>query len=82
MMKFYCNHVDKLGMAAYHETDKPENVKFYERFCHEVIGEESIMGFQDWYLWRSPNGWTSRDKNLGCVTETSNEGHSAGCKNK
>jgi len=54
MMEYYCNHVDKLGMAAYHETDRPENVKFYERFGFQVIGEEMIMDFPNWYMWRSP----------------------------
>ena len=54
MMEYYCNHVDKLGMAAYHETDKPENVKFYERFGFQVIGQETIMDFPSWYMWRPP----------------------------
>ena len=54
-MGYYCNHVDRLGMAAYHEADKPENVKFYERFGFKVIGEELIMNFPNWYMWRSPS---------------------------
>ncbi len=53
LMEYYCNHVDVLGMAAYHETDsRTENVKFYERFGFQVIGEETIMDFPVWYLWR------------------------------
>ncbi|MBU2534971.1 MAG: GNAT family N-acetyltransferase [Chloroflexi bacterium] len=56
MTEYYCNHVDGLGMAAYHETDRPENVKFYERFGFKIIGEELIMNFPNWYMWRSPNG--------------------------
>jgi hypothetical protein len=65
MMEFYCNHIDKLGMAAYHETDMPENVEFYERFGYEVIGKESILGFQNCYLWRSSkNAESSNNKNL------------------
>ena len=52
MMEYYCNHIDESGMAAYHETDRPENVKFYERFGFKVIGEEAILGFPNWYLWR------------------------------
>ncbi|MFC2069116.1 GNAT family N-acetyltransferase [Chloroflexota bacterium] len=55
MMEYYCNHVDSLGMAAYHETDsRPENVKFYERFGFQVVGEDKIMDFPIWYLWRPP----------------------------
>ncbi len=56
MMKYYCKHVDELGIAAYHETDRPENVKFYERFGFKVVGEESITGVPNWYLWRPPSG--------------------------
>ncbi len=53
LMEYYLNHVDQHGMAAYHETDRPENVQFYERFGYEVIGEETILDFPNWYMWRS-----------------------------
>ena len=52
MMEHYCSQIDKSGMAAYHETDRPENVRFYERFGYEVIGEETILDFPNWYMWR------------------------------
>jgi len=52
MMAYYCNHIDKFMMSAYHETDRPENVQFYERFGFQVIGQEKIMDFQNWYMWR------------------------------
>jgi ribosomal protein S18 acetylase RimI-like enzyme len=54
LMEYYCNHVDKLGMAAYHETDsRTENVRFYERFGFKVIAEETIMDIPIWFMWRS-----------------------------
>jgi ribosomal protein S18 acetylase RimI-like enzyme len=53
MMEFYCSRVDSTGMPAYHETDRPENVKFYERFGFKVTKEEIILGFKSWYMWRS-----------------------------
>jgi predicted N-acetyltransferase YhbS len=56
LMEYYCKHVDGLGMAAYHETDRPENVKFYQRFGFQVVGEETIMDFPNWYMWRPPGG--------------------------
>jgi predicted N-acetyltransferase YhbS len=56
MMEYYCKHVDELGMAAYHETDTPQNVKFYERFGFKFVGEELINGIPNWYLWRPPSG--------------------------
>jgi predicted N-acetyltransferase YhbS len=54
LMEYYCHHIDSLGMAAYHETDRPENVEFYERFGYTVTGEETILGFPNWYMWRPP----------------------------
>ncbi len=56
MMEYYCSHVDGLGMAAYHETDRLENVWFYQRFGFKVVGQETIMGFPNWYMWRPPSG--------------------------
>ena len=56
MMEHYCKHVDEFGMAAYHETDRPQNVKFYERFGFKVVREESINGVPNWYLKRPPSG--------------------------
>ena len=46
-------------MAAYHETDRPENIKFYERFGFQVIGEEMIIDFPNWYMWRPPRQETT-----------------------
>lgn len=54
MMEFYCSKVDETAMAAYHETDRPENVDFYKKFGFEVVGEESILDFPNWYLLRNP----------------------------
>ena len=42
MMEFYCSKVDETAMAAYHETDRPENVDFYKKFGFEVISEEFL----------------------------------------
>ena len=55
MMEYYCNIVDSKKMDAYHETDRTENVGFYEKFGFEVIKEEEILGFPNWYMWRSSN---------------------------
>ena len=69
LMEYYCNYIDQLGMAAYHETDRPENVKFYERFGYQIIGEETILDFENWYLWRPAKQVDSAD-NLQTVEET------------
>jgi ribosomal protein S18 acetylase RimI-like enzyme len=61
LMLHYCHLVDRTGKAAYHETDRPKNVAFYERFGFEVIGEEIILGFNSWYMWRPAATGTLRD---------------------
>lgn len=55
MMEYYCSVLDSKKMDAYHETDRPENVGFYEKFGFEVIEEEEILEFPNWYMWRSSN---------------------------
>ncbi len=52
LLAFYCDLVDKDKMEAYHETDKPENVPFYERFGFKVSDEETVNGVKMWYLLR------------------------------
>ena len=54
-MEFYCNHIDILEIDAYHETDRPENIGFYQKFGFEVIGEEIIFDFPNWYMLRPAN---------------------------
>ena len=52
LMKAHCAQVDAAGEDAYLETDKPENVRFYERFGFEVIGEQEILGIPNWFMLR------------------------------
>jgi ribosomal protein S18 acetylase RimI-like enzyme len=52
MMSYYCDIVDKDCIEAYHETDRAENVPFYERFGFKVVGEEVINGAKCWYMLR------------------------------
>jgi hypothetical protein len=39
---------------AYLETDKPENVRLYERFGFVVTSEADIIGVQCWFMRRYP----------------------------
>ncbi len=48
--------MDAAGEGAYLETDKPENVDFYERFGFKVVGEKEVIGVPDWYMARSAEG--------------------------
>lgn len=52
MMKFYCDIIDRDSIEAFHETDRPENVPFYERFGFRVVGEETVNGAKNWYMLR------------------------------
>ena len=52
VVKFYCDIVDRDMIEAYLETDRPENISFYERFGFKVVGEEIINGSKNWYMLR------------------------------
>lgn len=52
LMNRYIDHLRQEKVAGYLETDKAENVKFYEKFGFEVTHEEQILGTTTWYMWR------------------------------
>jgi ribosomal protein S18 acetylase RimI-like enzyme len=52
LMEVFCARVDAAGEEAYLETDKPENVRFYERFGFEVVGEQAVLGVPNWFMIR------------------------------
>ncbi|UCF07871.1 MAG: GNAT family N-acetyltransferase [Thermoplasmata archaeon] len=54
LMEYYCKQVDSQNMPAYHETDQPQNVRFYEKFGYKVVETEPIFGITNWFLWREP----------------------------
>jgi ribosomal protein S18 acetylase RimI-like enzyme len=56
LMRVFCAQMDAAGEDAYLETDKPENVRFYERFGFEVVGEEGVIGVPNWYMARPAQG--------------------------
>ena len=54
LMEVFCAQVDASGEVAYLETDKPGNVRFYERFGFEVISEQEVLGAPNWFMLRRP----------------------------
>lgn len=48
----FCEHVDQTGQAAYLETDRPENVRLYQRFGFSVTDEAPALGVHIWFMWR------------------------------
>ena len=54
MLVDFCARMDHCGMLSYLETDKSENVRFYEKFGFTVIAEAEILGIPNWFMSRSP----------------------------
>jgi GNAT superfamily N-acetyltransferase len=54
MLELFRERLDVASDAAYLETDKPENVRLYERFGFVVRAEAAVLGVPCWYMWRKP----------------------------
>ncbi|MBF8286597.1 MAG: family N-acetyltransferase, partial [Dehalococcoidia bacterium] len=54
MLERFCTGMDSEGEVAYLETDKPENVRFYEKFGFETVGETLVLGASNWFMRREP----------------------------
>ena len=53
-MRCYLEHLRAENLPGYLETDKPENIEFYEKFGFVVEHEEELIGTPTWYMWREP----------------------------
>jgi hypothetical protein len=51
-MNRYIGYLRQEQLPGYLETDKPENVRFYEKFGFTVQREEELIGVPTWYMWR------------------------------
>jgi len=56
MMELFCAMMDAEGEMAFLETDKPENVRFYEKFGFVTVEEVEILGVPSWFMVRRPTG--------------------------
>ena len=54
LMKAFATQMDAAGTTAYLETDKPTNVRFYQRFGFEVVAEQEVIGVPNWFMLRAP----------------------------
>jgi ribosomal protein S18 acetylase RimI-like enzyme len=52
MLRAICTLVDDGAELAYLETDKPENVRIYERFGFEVTAQSEVLGLANWFMSR------------------------------
>jgi GNAT superfamily N-acetyltransferase len=55
LMQAFAERMDAAGDPAYLETDKPENVTFYQRFGFEVIDEAIVLETHNWFMRRPPS---------------------------
>jgi ribosomal protein S18 acetylase RimI-like enzyme len=50
----HARRLDAAGALGYLETDKPENVRFYERQGYRVVAEAPVLGVPCWFMRREP----------------------------
>jgi ribosomal protein S18 acetylase RimI-like enzyme len=54
LMEVCCEFLDERKDAAHLDTDRPENVGFYEKSGFTVYEEEAVLGFSNWFMRRPP----------------------------
>jgi hypothetical protein len=54
-MDEHCRRLDATGDASYLETDKRENVSFYERHGYAVVAAADVIGVANWFMLRRPS---------------------------
>jgi ribosomal protein S18 acetylase RimI-like enzyme len=58
LLNEYCQRLDQQPLLSYLETDKPENVRLYERFGYEVAAQAEVLGVTSWFMTREPTQHT------------------------
>lgn len=54
MLAEHAQRLDQAGEIGYLETDKLENVRFYEKAGFEVVDEAPVLGVPNWFMRRPP----------------------------
>lgn len=52
MLAHFCRRMDDCAVLSYLETDKSENVGFYEKFGFTVVAEAKVLGVANWFMSR------------------------------
>jgi ribosomal protein S18 acetylase RimI-like enzyme len=47
LMIRYCSELDRQKISGYLETDRSENVAFYQRFGFKIVSERSVLAVQN-----------------------------------
>ena len=54
MVERFCELVDAEGEMAFLETDRHENVRFFERLGFVTVDEAEVIGVPNWFMRREP----------------------------
>jgi GNAT superfamily N-acetyltransferase len=54
MIADFCARMDQLQALSYLETDKFENVRFYQKFGFAVLAKAEVLKVPNWFLSRPP----------------------------
>ena len=52
LMRAFCERLDASTLAGYLETDRAENVRFYQRFGFEVTASTAVLGVTTYFMKR------------------------------
>lgn len=52
LVKEHCRRLDAAGHVGYLETDKPEDVRLYERSGYVVTEQADVLGVPNWFMRR------------------------------
>ena len=52
MLAQFCRRMDDSAAPSYLETDKVENVRFYQKFGFTVVAEARVLGVRNWFMSR------------------------------
>lgn len=64
LLNYFCAHVDRLSEAAYLETNKPVNVRLYERYGFSTICKAALFGVPNWFMWRPARKAVEKQENM------------------
>ena len=56
MLSAVCSQMDAYGSVSYLETDRTENVRFYQNFGFVVLEQSKVLGVSTWYMSRPGQG--------------------------
>lgn len=52
LLQAVVGRLDAAGVAGYLETDRGQNVRFYQRQGFAVVAQADVLGVPNWFMWR------------------------------